>query len=299
MSLLVIITGPTAVGKTDLSIRLAERWKTEIISSDSRQMYREMKIGTAVPDAGQLARVPHYFIGNLSIHDYYSVYRYEQDVIRLTDELFTKHDRVIMTGGSGLYMDAILNGIDDVPDPDPEIRRRLRDQLNHDGLESLLEILLSLDPEYHERVDRKNPARILRGLEVCLTTGRTFTSFRKKTVPVRNFDTLLIGLTLPREELYNRIDRRVDAMIADGLVEEARSLYPYRSLSALNTVGYRELFRYFDGETDLEEAVRLIKRNTRHYARRQITWNNRYQDIRFFSPHDFEGICHAAEGSPL
>ena len=299
MSLLVIITGPTAVGKTDLSIRLAERWHTGIISSDSRQMYREMKIGTAVPDPGQLAMVPHYFIGNLSIQDYYSVYRYEQEVIKLTDELFREHSRVIMTGGSGLYMDAILNGIDDVPDPDPEIRHRLRDQLDHDGLGSLLELLLSLDPEYYSRVDRNNPARILRGLEVCLTTGRTFTSFRTRTAPVRNFKTILIGLALPREELYARIDARVDKMITGGLVDEARALYRYRSLSALNTVGYRELFRYFDGDTDLEEAIRLIKRNTRHYARRQITWNNRYPEIRFFNPDDDKGICDAVEQLPL
>ncbi len=296
MQHLVVITGPTAAGKTDLSIRLARRWDTSIVSCDSRQFYKEMRIGTAVPDEVQLDLVPHYFIGNLSVRDYYSAFRFEQDAISLLADLFRDKDRIIMTGGSGLYMDAVLNGIDDIPDPDPEIRNRLRLQLETGGMDPLLEQLATLDPEYYGQVDRKNPARVLRGLEVCLITGRTFTSFRIRKKTHRDFNTILIGLDLPRKELHDRIDRRVDRMMADGLLEEARGLIPYRRLSALNTVGYRELFSYLDGKIPLDEAIRLIKRNTRRYARRQITWNNRYPEIRFFHPSQFGETCEWVEG---
>ncbi len=295
MATLIIICGPTAVGKTQVSIRLAQRWKTEIISCDSRQFYREMRIGTAVPEPDELNAVRHHFIGNLSIHDYYSVYRYEQESIGLLNGLFENHDRVIMTGGSGLYMDSIINGIDIIPDPDPVIRKQLATDLQQKGIGPLLTKLEELDPEYFIKVDKKNPARVLRGLEVCLSTGKTFSSFRKRELPNRSFNIRILSLALPREELYERIDCRVDRMIESGLMEEARALTPWRDLAALNTVGYRELFSHFDGDTDLVEAIRLIKRNTRHYARRQITWNNRYQDLKFYSPEDLEKIAKYCE----
>jgi len=281
---LLIITGPTASGKTNLSIKLAQHWKTEIISCDSRQMYREMSIGTAKPDIDQLNTISHHLIDNLSIHDYYSAYRFEQDVTDLLKHLFNKHSLVIMTGGTGLYMDAIINGIDDIPDPNPEIRTMLKQRYDADGLDSLLAELAQLDPAFYAKVDRNNPARVMRGLEVCLTTGRSFSSFRIKQAVSRDFDIILIGLELPREELYQRINLRVDRMMEKGLIEEAKGLYPMKHLNALNTVGYRELFDMFDGTTDLDEAIRLIKRNSRHYAKRQITWNNRYPQMKYFHP---------------
>lgn len=281
---LILLTGPTASGKTDVSIQLATHWETAILSCDSRQMYREMSIGTAKPSWEQRNRVPHYFIDNLSIHDYYSAFRFRQDVLNVLEILFRKHPVVIMTGGTGLYLDAVLNGIDDIPDPDPDIRKQIKDRLDKDGLEGILSELEELDPDYFRSVDRKNPARVIRGLEVCLTTGQPFSSFRMRAPVDQPFNILLTGLQLPREELYDRIDKRVDLMIEAGLVEEARSLLPGRHLNGLNTVGYKELFQYFDGKIDLEEAIRLIKRNTRHYAKRQITWNNRYDAIRYFNP---------------
>lgn len=294
---LLILAGPTASGKTDVSIRLAQHWNTAIISCDSRQMYREMTIGTAKPDQNQLDKVPHYLINNLSIHDYYSAFRFEQDVLILLDELFVKHPIVIMTGGTGLYMDAIINGIDDIPDPDPEIRANLKQRLESEGIDNMLEELEQLDPAYFHKVDRSNPARVMRGLEVCLTTGRPFSSYRIKQQVNRPFDIILTSLVLPRDELYDRINKRVGIMLEKGLVEEARSLYPFRDLNALNTVGYRELFDYFNGTTDLDEAIRLIKRNTRHYAKRQITWNNRYQDIKYFHPEAVNEMISWIEAS--
>ena len=285
---LLIITGPTASGKTDTSIRLARRWNTEIISCDSRQMYREMSIGTASPDQDQLREIPHHLIGNLSIHDYYSAYRFERDATDLLKHLFLKHPLVIMTGGTGLYMDAIINGIDDIPDPDPEIRQRLKNRFDADGLGSLLAELSQLDPAFYEKVDKSNPARVIRGLEVCMTTGRPFSSYRVKQPVKRDFNVDLMGLELSREELYQRINMRVGRMIDQGLVEEAKKLFPMRRLNALNTVGYRELFDMFEGKTDLDEAIRLIRRNTRHYAKRQITWNNRYPQMKYFHPDAFD-----------
>ncbi len=288
--ILLIIAGPTASGKTDVSIKLAQHWKTEIISCDSRQMYREMSIGTAKPNPEQLATVPHHLIDNLSIHDYYSAFQFEQDALELLRTLFLKHQIVIMTGGTGLYMDAIINGIDDIPDPDPEIRLMLKQRYESEGLDLLLSEISQLDPEYYAKVDKKNPARVLRGLEVCLTTGKPFSSFRIKQPVKRDFDIILTGLELPRETLYERIDRRVDIMIANGLVKEAEQLYPMRNLNGLNTVGYREIFEMMDGNFDLTEAIRLIKRNTRHYAKRQITWNNRYPAMKYFNPENFEDL---------
>ncbi len=287
---LLILAGPTASGKTSVSIRLAQHWGTEIISCDSRQMYREMYIGTAKPDDDQLSSIPHHLINNLSIYDHYSAFQFEQDVLGILDKLFISHPIVIMTGGTGLYMDAILNGIDDIPDPDPEIRANLKQRYDEEGLANILDELLNLDPDYYSTVDKSNPARVLRGLEVCLTTGRPFSSFRIKQPVKRNFGVILTALELPREILYERINLRVDRMIEMGLIEEARALYPVRHLNGLNTVGYRELFEMFDGNIDQEEAVRLIKRNTRHYAKRQITWNNRYPDIKYFNPENTDEI---------
>ena len=287
---LLILTGPTASGKTDVSIRLAQHWNTEIISCDSRQMYREMSIGTAKPEPGQLSMVPHHLINNLSIHDYYSAYRFEQDVLSLLKQLFIRHSIVIMTGGTGLYMDAIINGIDDIPDPDPEIRAALKTRFENGGLANMLDELQLLDPDFYSKVDKRNPARVMRGLEVCLTTGRPFSGFRIKNEVKRDFRTILVSLELPREQLYERINLRVDRMIANGLTEEAKALCHLRHLNGLNTVGYRELFEMFDGKTDLDEAVRLIKRNSRHYAKRQITWNNRYPGMKYFPPNETEGM---------
>jgi tRNA dimethylallyltransferase len=293
---LLILAGPTASGKTGVSIQLAQHWNTEIISCDSRQMYREMSIGTAKPEPDQLAQVPHHLIDNLSIHDYYSAYLFEQDVLGILKKLFLEHSLVIMTGGTGLYMDAILNGIDDIPDPDPEIRATLKNRLETEGLVNILSELSQLDPEYYAKVDKSNPARVTRGLEVCLTTGRSFSSFRLKQPVKRDFDILLTGLVLPRELLYKRIDQRVDQMFEKGLVEEAKALSPFKELNGLNTVGYRELFDYFEGKTDLEEAVRLIKRNSRHYAKRQITWNNRYPRMKYFNPDKVDEIIGYCSG---
>lgn len=291
---LLILAGPTASGKTDVSIKLARHWNTEIISCDSRQMYREMSIGTAKPDPDQLKAVPHHLINNLSIHDYYSAYRFEQDVLGILGRLFDRHPLVIMTGGTGLYMDAIINGIDDIPDPDPEIRAMLKQRYEEEGLDLILTELSKLDPDYYSRVDRSNPARVLRGLEVCLTTQRPFTSFRIKQAVKRDFTIILAGLELPRELLYDRINLRVDHMMENGLVEEAESLIPARHFNALNTVGYRELFEMFDGRIDLDEAIRLIKRNTRHYAKRQITWNNRYPQMQEFQPEAIDEMIRYA-----
>ena len=290
--ILLILAGPTASGKTDVSIKLAQHWNTEIISCDSRQMYREMSIGTAKPDPTQLGLVPHHLIDNLSVHDYYSAFLFEQDVLSLLKDLFIRHSIVIMTGGTGLYMDAMLNGIDDIPDPDPEIRSMLKQRYESEGLENLLTEISILDPEFYQQVDKKNPARVMRGLEVCLTTGIPFSSFRVKQAVTRNFDIILTGLELPRDLLYQRIDRRVDQMIESGLEEEARLLYPMRHLNGLNAVGYRELFDMFDAKSDRDEAIRLIKRNTRHYAKRQITWNNRYPQMKYFHPDAIEEIIN-------
>lgn len=281
---LLILTGPTASGKTEVSIKLAQHWNCEIISCDSRQMYREMSIGTAKPDKIQLGKIPHHLIDNLSLFDYYSAYRFEQDVTGLLKVLFKRHPLIIMTGGTGLYMDVILSGIDEIPDPDPEIRSLLKQRYDAGSYRDLLVELSLLDPEFYAKVDKSNPARVMRGLEVCLTTGRPFSSFRVKQAAKREFDTVLIGLEVPREDLYQRINLRVDRMIENGLVDEAKALYPMRHLNGLNTVGYRELFEMFEGKTDLEEAIRLIKRNTRHYAKRQITWNNRYPRLKYFHP---------------
>lgn len=275
---ILCIIGPTAVGKTDLSMDLALELDTEIISCDSRQVYREMRIGTAVPEAQYLQKVTHHFIGSVSVEDYYSVYRYEVDALAKAEELFRKRDFIVLTGGSGLYLDAFLFGMDDIPDPDPEIRKDLEERLVVEGMESLRFELKRLDPEYYGTVDLKNPKRVMRGLEVCLSTGKTFSQFRIRSTEARSFEYQIFCLDRERAELHQRINTRVDSMMKNGLLEEVKNLYPHRHLNALKTVGYRELFDAIDGKHSFETAVELIKRNTRRYARRQLTWNKKYKD---------------------
>ncbi len=287
---LLIIVGPTGIGKTDLSILLARHWKTEIISCDSRQIYREMKIGTAVPEAKQLLSVPHHFIGNLSIHDYYNAFNYETDVLSLLEELYKNRDLLIVAGGSGLYLDAVLYGMDDIPDPDPILREQLTQRIEKDGVNAMAEELKTIDPKYYNEVDINNPKRVLRGLEVWYSTGKKFSSFRIRKNDPRPFTPIIINLEMEREDLYSRINLRVDMMIEAGLIEEAQALYQYKNLNALNTVGYKELFEHFDGKYPKEEAIRLIKRNSRHYAKRQITWNKKYKGMFNAHPKDVGGI---------
>lgn len=284
MPTLIVLTGPTASGKTAMAIRWAEALGTEILSADSRQFYREMKIGTAAPTAEELQRVPHHFIGQLSIHESYNVYRYEQDALALLERLFRTHEYVILTGGSGLYIDALCNGIDLLPDPDPALRENLQRMLREDRTEELLMMLKEKDPEYYAVVDRNNPTRLVRALEVCIQTGQTYTSLRLQQHKERPFGIRKYCLSLPRKELYARIDRRVDAMMEQGLLEEARGLYPLRHLNALNTVGYKEIFAHFDGQCSLEESISAIRNNTHHYAKRQMTWFKRDASYRMIAP---------------
>jgi tRNA dimethylallyltransferase len=287
---LIVLPGPTGVGKTGFAVELAARLRCDIISCDSRQFYREMKIGTAAPDDEQLSRVRHHFIGFISVTDYYSVSLFERDVLALLAELFEANRVVIMTGGSMLYMDAVCRGMDDIPETDPAVRQRYAEMYQKDGIAGLRMALRMVDPEYYAKVDLHNPRRILRALEITASTGVPYSSFLTAPVRERDFRIVKAGLTRERGELYRRIDARVDAMLDAGLVEEARSLVQYRGLNALNTVGYRELFRWFDGEISREEAITLIKRNTRRYARKQLTWWNRDSDINWFDASEEEMI---------
>ncbi|HZK09116.1 MAG TPA: tRNA (adenosine(37)-N6)-dimethylallyltransferase MiaA [Bacteroidales bacterium] len=293
---LITIAGPTASNKTKIAIALAQHFNTVILSADSRQFYKELKIGTAAPTAEELATVKHYFAGHLSIHDYYNVSRYEQDVLQLLDELFRKHPIVIMAGGSGLYLDAVCEGIDQLPEPDAALRERINEIYRSQGLVGLQQRLQQLDPEYYEIVDRNNPNRLKRAIEVCLQTGATYTSLRVKKVQPRSFNIIKIGLNLPRAELFDNIHRRTDAMISSGLVEEVRSLLPHRHLNALNTVGYKEIFAFLDGKMTLGEAIDKIKTNTRRYAKRQLTWFQRDTAITWFHPDKVEEMIKFVEG---
>jgi tRNA dimethylallyltransferase len=287
---LIILLGPTGVGKTNLSIGIAEHYSTEIISCDSRQIYREMTIGTVVPDEETLKKIKHHFIHSHSILDYYNASKYEFEVLDKLDLLFKKHAAVLMVGGSMLYIDAVCNGIDDLPEADPELRKSLIERLNNEGIESLRKQLQYLDPDYYNEVDLRNPKRILHSLEICLLTGIPYSSFRTKKPKLRNFNIIKIGLNRPRSELYENINLRVEAIFKNGLVEEARRLYPFRHLNALNTVGYRELFEHFDNKFTLEEAKEKIKANTRKYARKQLTWFKRDPTINWFSPPNEQDI---------
>jgi tRNA dimethylallyltransferase len=289
---LIVVVGPTGSGKSDLAVRIAGRLTAPVISTDSRQVYRGMPIGTAQPTEDQLAAVPHHFIADRPPTERFTCADFEREALELLDELFKSHDFVVAVGGSGLYIDALCNGLDPMPDVDPGLREELTNRLTREGLEPLLELLRQKDPDFHETVDRRNPARVLRALEVCLSTGRPFSEQRTASSlhagakSPRPFDIVKIGIDLPRAELYARIDARVDAMMAAGLEAEARKLYPLKHLPALQTVGYSELFKHFDGEYDLARAVELIKRNSRRYAKRQMTWFRRDGDIHWLTGGD-------------
>ncbi|MCQ2239292.1 MAG: tRNA (adenosine(37)-N6)-dimethylallyltransferase MiaA [Bacteroidaceae bacterium] len=290
MKRLVVLLGPTGVGKTELSLSLAEHLKSPILSADSRQLYADLQIGTAAPTADQLARVKHYFVGTLHLTDYYSAAQYEADVIREMERLFLDHDSLLLTGGSMMYIDAVCKGIDDIPTVDEETRRYMMEHYQKDGLEALQQELKELDPEHYEIVDLKNPKRVIHALEICRMTGKTYTSFRKAEIKERPFEVLYIGLNRPREELFQRINSRVDQMMADGLLEEVRRVLPYRNENSLNTVGYKELFAYLDGNCTLDFAIEKIKKNTRVYAKKQLTWFKKNEQIHWFHPDEKEKI---------
>jgi tRNA dimethylallyltransferase len=272
---LIVIAGPTASGKTTVGIQLARQLHTEIISADSRQFYREMAIGTAKPTPAELAQAPHHFINSHSIGDSFNVGDFEQQGLALLTELFKTHNQVVMVGGSGLYVKAICEGFDQLPDVDLAVRERLNTEYENNGIEHLQQKLKLADPDYYQQVDLSNPQRLVRALEVFESSGQPFSSFRKADLRQRPFNILKIGLAWPREQLYERINLRVDIMIAEGLLQEVQALLPYRHLNALNTVGYTEIFNYLDGQTDLPTAIALIKQNTRRFAKRQMTWFNR------------------------
>jgi tRNA dimethylallyltransferase len=284
--MVVMIVGPTAVGKTDIAIRVARHFSTEIISADSRQVYKEIPIGTATPDESQLAEVRHHLIGHKSILDYYNVSIYEKEALNVIDELFQKLDLVVLTGGSGMYVEVLEKGIDDLPDVDPELRRRLKAEYEAKGIGWLRDEVIRIDPVYYSEVDHCNPARLMRALEIYESSGLIFSDLRIAKKAERPFALIKIGLDRPRPELDARIHQRVDVMLATGLIEECRTMYPYRDQNALNTVGYKELFEYFDGACTLGQAVEKLKTNTRRYARRQLTWFRRDNEIRWFHPDE-------------
>lgn len=290
MNTLIVVLGPTGVGKSDISIQLAKYFSTDIISADSRQLFRELSIGTAVPPESDLNSVCHHFIQSRSIHDYYNVSEYETEAISRINQLFKTKNPLILTGGSMLYIDTICKGIDDIPTVTPEIRNEVIGWYQDNGMEALQKRLQDLDPEYYQIVDLNNPKRLLHAVEICQMTGKTFTSFRRNTFRERPFRIVKIGINQNREILYQRINERVERMMEAGLLEEAKNVYPFRGLNSLNTVGYKELFAYLDGSCSLDEAVDLIKRNSRKYARKQLTWFRRDQEINWFEPTQIQDI---------
>lgn len=289
---LIIILGPTGVGKTETCLRVAEYFHIPIINADSRQIFAELPIGTAAPTLEQQRRVKHFFVGNLHLEDYYSASMFEQDALTIIKDQLHEHGIALMSGGSMMYIDAVCNGIDDIPTVKETIRNTMKRRLQEEGLPALVEELRQLDPEHYQMVDKNNPRRVVHALEICHQTGKTYTSFRTNQVKERPFRIMKIGLNRPREELYNRINRRVDDMMMQGLEEEARQVYPKRHLNSLNTVGYRELFDYFDGICTREEAIFKIKSNTRRYMRKQLTWFKKDEKIRWFSPDNIEEILN-------
>lgn len=293
--ILLVVVGPTAVGKTSLCLKLAKKFNTEIISADSRQFYKETEIGTAKPSPTELQEVPHHFIGHKSIFDFYDVKSFEKDTLKLLESLFELKNMVILTGGSGFFIDVVCQGMDEIPDVDPAIRTQLIADFTKKGLAYLQSELSHLDPLYHEQVDLNNPQRLMRALEVCIATGQPYSSFRKKEKVKRPFQVIKIGLKRDREELYQRIDHRMDQMISNGLFEEAAALFSNRHLNALQTVGYSEIFGFLEGKYDKEEAIRLLKRNSRRYAKRQLTWFRKDQDITWFHPDQEKEIIEFVE----
>jgi tRNA dimethylallyltransferase len=294
--LLIVIAGPTAVGKTDFAVKMAKEIGTVIISADSRQFYKEMNIGTAKPTAEEIQGVKHHFIDFLSIEDQYNAYDFEKDVTLVLEKLFGIHQQVIMTGGSGLYVKAACDGIDIMPDIPNKVRQGLKNELKEKGLEALLQRLKIVDPDYFAEVDQQNPARVIRGLEIYETSGRPFSSFRTGGKAHRDFNIIKIGLERERQELYDRINRRVDLMIAKGLFFEVENLFEKRGLNALNTVGYKEIFDFMEGKYDREEAIRLLKRNSRRYAKRQMTWFKNDGEIKWFHPKQYEEAVAYVQG---
>ena len=287
---LIVVVGPTGSGKSALAVELAKHYGAPIISTDSRQVYRGLPIGTAQPTADELAAAKHYFIADREVEDNFNCGRYETEALALLEEMFRDNRYVVAVGGSGLYVKALCEGMDSLPEADDAVREMLKSRLESEGIGSLVEELRRLDPKYAEEVDICNPARVMRALEVCLTTGKPYSEQRSGTVAERWFNIVKIGTDMPRDVLYERIDRRVDMMVEAGLVEEARTMYPKRELNSLQTVGYREMFDYFDGTITLAEAIELVKRNSRRYAKRQLTWFRRDEEIGWFAPTDLEHI---------
>ena len=292
---LIVIVGPTAIGKTSMAIEVAKYFNTEILSSDSRQFYKEMNIGTAVPSKEELSAVKHHFIQHLSVHQAYSVGEFERDAIALINEFFKTHDALVMVGGSGLYEKAVTQGLDEFPEVDPGIRKQLNDELDLTGLTELQEELKVADPSYYQEIDIENPHRIIRALEIIRGTGKPFSSFLSKNTKKRDFETIKIGLTLERSKIYDRINRRVDIMMEDGLLDEVKDLYDLKGLNALNTVGYSELFNYLDEVWELDFAVAEIKKNTRRFAKRQLTWYRKDEHLTWFNPNEKEEVIEFIE----
>lgn len=286
----LFICGPTAVGKTSVALKLAQWLDTEIVSFDSRQFFRELQIGAAPPSREELSAVKHHLVGHLSVEEDYNAGDFEKDALNVLDKIFESKDLVILVGGSGMYMKALAEGFDEMPEIPTEVREQLNKRLQNEGLEGLIESLKIADPEYYSQVDLKNPQRVIRALEVIETTGRPYSHFRKGEKTERPFNILKIGITLPREKLYERINHRVDLMVQAGLEEEVRSLLPFRDKNSMQTVGYREFVRYFDGEWDKETAISEIKKNSRRYAKRQMTWFNRDEEVKWFDPEDLEAM---------
>jgi tRNA dimethylallyltransferase len=299
MKTLVVLLGPTGVGKTALSLHLAQQFQTPIISSDSRQLYKDLPIGTVAPTTAELQEVKHYFVGTLNLTDYYSASRFEEDVIRLLASLHETHDTVIMSGGSMMYIDAICKGIDEIPTIDDKLRNELKELFEREGLDPIRQRLKILDPVFYKQVDLQNHKRVIHALEICLMAGKPYSSLRTNAIKERPFQIIKIGLSREREELYERINSRVDTMMEQGLLQEARAVYPHRHLNSLNTVGYKELFDYLDGNGTLAEAVEKIKQNTRIYSRKQMTWFKRDREITWFHPDEGKAIvdyiCRVSE----
>jgi tRNA dimethylallyltransferase len=291
----IVITGPTGIGKTSLSIKLATYFNCSIVSADSRQIFKEIKIGTAAPAQEQLKQIPHYLVGTKSIFEYYSAYEYEQEALIIVKQLFESSNYVVLTGGSMMYIDAFCYGVDDLPTVDPELRQDLQRKFEREGLESIRRQLKLLDPEFYKQVDLKNPKRVIHALEICLMTGRPYSELRTNTKKQRPFQIIKIGLDIERSELHQRINQRVDQMIKEGLEQEAREFFKHKNLNSLNTVGYREFFTYFEGKITKEEAIELIKRNSRRYARKQLSWFRRDKEISWFNPDKLDEVIKFVE----